>query len=185
MAPPPTMAMEAGGPGSSHASPPGRTRAPSPGRIGQRTRPAARRDDDVPRFDPLAARVEGDAVRAGEAGGAADERDLVLREQRLNAGDEPGDDLAAAVDRDAEVGGEALVGDAELGPAAEEGQQLGGVEQGLAGDAAPLQAEAAHLVTLDERRAQAELGGANGGDVAAGPGADDCYVVVRHRARDR
>ena len=87
------------------------------------------------------------------------------------------DDLAAAVDGDGEVGGEVVVADAELGAAPEEVDHLGAVEQGLAGDAAPVQAEAADVVLLDDGGAQAELGGADRRDVAAGSGADDRDVI--------
>ncbi len=54
---------------------------------------------------------------------------------------------------------------------------LGGVQQGLGGDAAAVQAGAAEEVLLDEGHAQAELGGAQRAGVAAAPAAEDDDVV--------
>ena len=66
---------------------------------------------------------------------------------------------------------------------------LGVPEQRLAGDAAPVQAEAADALLLDQHDALAELRGADRGDVAAGPAADDGDVVLSHECtcvqRDR
>ena len=56
--------------------------------------------------------------------------------------------------------------------------QLGPGDEGLGGDAAPVQADAAELVTLDTGHAEAQLGGADGGDVAGGAAADDDEVEV-------
>src|SRR3989304_2536098 len=83
------------------------------------------------------------------------------------------DHLAAAVDRLAHVDAQGVVSDAELLGVAEEVDQLGVPEEGLAGDAAPVQAEGAHAVLLDQDRLQAEVGGADGGDVATRPAAHD------------
>ena len=46
-------------------------------------------------------------------------------------------------------------------------------QQRLGRDAAPVEADAAEIVALDDRRLEAELRRADGGDVAAGPGTDD------------
>ena len=56
------------------------------------------------------------------------------------------------------------------------------LEQRLGRDAAPQQTgPAERFLLLDDRDVQAELRGADGGDVAAGAGADDDHVVlVRH-----
>ena len=57
-------------------------------------------------------------------------------------------------------------------------QRVRVLEQRLGRDAAPVEAGAAeHRRALDDRGPQAELGGANGGDVAAGARADDDDVV--------
>src|SRR5262249_22951283 len=60
--------------------------------------------------------------------------------------------------------------------------QLAGVEQGLGGDAADVEAGAAQRGTLlDDSGLQAQLGGADGGDVAARPRPDhDDVVQVGH-----
>src|ERR1035441_8745542 len=57
-------------------------------------------------------------------------------------------------------------------------------QQRLGGDAAPVQANAAEIVALDYRGLEAELRRADGGDIAAGAGADNQYVEgsVRHLA---
>ena len=60
----------------------------------------------------------------------------------------------------------------------EEADDLGVAEDGLGGDAAPVEADAAEGVALDDDGCEAELGGADGGDVAAGPRADDGELVL-------
>ena len=52
-------------------------------------------------------------------------------------------------------------------------EDLGRAQQRLGGDAAPVEADAAQIVALDDGRLEAELGGADGRDVAAGARADD------------
>ena len=67
-------------------------------------------------------------------------------------------------------------------------EDLGRAQQRLGRDAAPVEADAAQVVALHDRRLEAELGGADGRDVAAGPGADDDDVeaLVGHvRMRSR
>ena len=57
--------------------------------------------------------------------------------------------------------------------------QLGGVEQGLGGDAADVEAGAAQrLAALDAGGLQPELRGPDRGDIAARPGADHDHVEV-------
>src|SRR5581483_2492424 len=63
---------------------------------------------------------------------------------------------------------------------AEEVEHLGVPEQRLAGDAAPVEAEAADALLLDEHDALAELRGADGRDITARPAADDGDVALRH-----
>ena len=57
------------------------------------------------------------------------------------------------------------------------------MEKGLAGDTAPVQADTADSLLLDNGDVEAELGSANRGDVTAGTGADDCDIVLRHATR--
>ena len=54
---------------------------------------------------------------------------------------------------------------------------FGAFEHSFGGDAAPVQADAAQVLLLDQGRAQAQLGGANGRHVTAGATADDEYIV--------
>ena len=51
-------------------------------------------------------------------------------------------------------------------------------EQGLGGDAAPVQADAAEVVLLDAEDSFLELAGADGGGITGGAAADDDDVVV-------
>src|SRR5207237_1182047 len=60
--------------------------------------------------------------------------------------------------------------------------QLGGVEDGLGGDAAAQRAGAAQpRVLLDAHRLEAQLPGADGGDIAARSCSDDRHVVLGHQ----
>jgi hypothetical protein len=56
--------------------------------------------------------------------------------------------------------------------------ELGVGEEGLRGDAAPVEADAAELGALDAGDVVAELGGADGADVAGGAAADDDEIEV-------
>ena len=121
-----------------------------------------------------------DLAAAGEPAAALDPGDLVLLEQQLDAAGEALDDLVLAglhlghVEADDRL----AEGEAPFLPGLGDLQRMRMLEQRLGGDAAPVQAGAAeHRRPLDHRGAQAELGGANGGDVAAGSRADDDYVV--------
>ena len=57
--------------------------------------------------------------------------------------------------------------------------ELGGAEQSLGGDAAPIEADAAEMLALDDHRLEPELRGADGRDIASGPGADHGKIEVR------
>ena len=63
---------------------------------------------------------------------------------------------------------------------ADEVHDVGVLEERLAGDAAPVEAEAADAVFFEEDDGLAELRRANGGDVAARAAADDRDIVVSH-----
>ena len=52
-------------------------------------------------------------------------------------------------------------------------------QQRLGRDAAPVQADTAEIVALDDGRLETELRRADGGDIAAGAGADDQNVEIR------
>ena len=51
-------------------------------------------------------------------------------------------------------------------------------QQRLGRDAAPVQANAAEIIAFDDRGLESELGGADGGDIAARSGADDDDVEI-------
>ena len=60
-------------------------------------------------------------------------------------------------------------------------EHIGRVEQRLGWDAAPVQTDAAKVLALDHCRVEAELGGSDCRDVAAGAAADDDAIVMcRH-----
>src|SRR5512132_4544399 len=52
-------------------------------------------------------------------------------------------------------------------------EDLGRAQQRLGGNATPVEADAAEIIALDDRGGKTELRRADGGDVAAGTGADD------------
>src|SRR5207249_4813702 len=99
------------------------------------------------------------------------------------------DDLVLALEHGAEVEFDLGQLDAEPGGVvAGLGVELAGVEQGLAGDAADVQAGAAERLArplLDAGYLLAELGGADGRDVAARPGPDhDQIKALGHCGAD-
>lgn len=66
-----------------------------------------------------------------------------------------------------------------------EDELLGGMKQGFTRDAADVEASAAEGgAFLDQRDLEAELGGAEGADVAAGAGADDDQIEGLGRHED-
>jgi hypothetical protein len=112
---------------------------------------------------------------------APDHVDLVFLHQEADAVIETLGNAARA--RHYGLGVEArIVGlEAELLGMGDVVEDLGGAQQRLGGDAAPVEADAAEMLALDDGGLEAELGGPDGGDIAAGPGTDDDDVVsVRH-----
>ena len=122
--------------------------------------------------------VDLDRPRAGEPAGALDDGDAAALDQPGEALEQPAHDaVLVGVDAghvDALEGG----ADPELLGLTRGVGDLGGVQQRLGGDAADVQAGAAELVLLDERDAQAELGGAQRTRVAAGPRSQDHDVEL-------
>src|SRR5690606_32568540 len=53
----------------------------------------------------------------------------------------------------------------------------GRAQQRLGGNTAPIRTDAGHVLALDDGGLHAELGSTDGGDVAAGSGADDDEIV--------
>src|SRR5439155_7930502 len=99
-------------------------------------------------------------------------------EQDLHAARELLHHLVLALDQHRPVDARLAYLDAELLGPADLLEEVGGHDPRLGGDAAPVEARAAQLVPLDHRGLETELGGADGGDVAPGPGADDDQVEV-------
>lgn len=140
---------------------------------GELDRRGAGGDDDVFGGEFLIA--DGEFGGGGELGFAGDNGDLAGFGELGDAAGEFGDDGVLLFQHgreiDFEIGErEAVVG----GVMASEGDVLGGVEEGLARDAADVEAGAAEGGSfVDEGDLEAELGGAESADVAAGAGADD------------
>ena len=139
------------------------------GQVGQVALARAGGDDYVVCAESLTRLGDCDGVGVFERAGAVDDVHAVLFEQKAYAVGEAGDDLAAAVYGVAEVVLEVVVADAELSGVAEGVQHLGVLEQRLAGDAAPVEADAAERVVFHDGGAHTELAGTNGGHVAARP----------------
>ena len=57
---------------------------------------------------------------------------------------------------------------------------LGGVEQRLGRDAAPVEANTAEILTFNNRDFQPKLRRADGGNIATGAGTENDEVVIRH-----
>ncbi len=150
---------------------------------GEHARPRAGREDDVlgliragPErpFRRLGlGGIHGDPAGRLERGLAPDHRDLVLPEQEGDALGQPLGDAARAFDHGGGIVGDLLGREPELLGVRHQVEHVGRAQQRLGRDAAPVGADAADEVALDHRDLEAELRGADGGDVAAGAGADD------------
>ena len=122
--------------------------------------------------------VDGDLAGPGHRAGALDDGDPAPLHQAGEALEEPRDH-AVLVGVDAgHVDALERGADAEALRVARGVGDLGGVQQRLGGDAADVQAGAAHLVLLHQADLEAELGGAQGTGVAARPGTEDEHVEV-------
>ena len=191
IAPPPITIMRFGTCGSDSASVDEMMRVPSKRAIGSSigALPVAMRMRLVSsvcarrrrRHRPGLRRAHLDAVRRDDAAGTAHPGDLVLLEQSLDAAGDRLDDRVLARQQLGEVELHVARDDAVRRQLMGEGEvALARLEQRLARDAADVQAGAAERgVLLDAGDAHAELGGADGGDVAARSGADDDQVVDR------
>ena len=118
----------------------------------------------------------------GETSSAVDHGHPVALEQPSDAAGQSLDHLLAAGDDRIEVDGRLADAHAELAGLARLGDHVGGPEHEFGRDAGVVEAAAAEAVALDHRGAHAELRGADGGDVAAGTGADDDAVELSHDA---
>ena len=110
---------------------------------------------------------------AKKVGGAVDHGDLVLLQQEADAARQLLGDLARPLHHRRQVEFYVVGGETELAEVVQQMVDLGRAQQRLGRDAAPVQADAAEIGFLDNRSLEAKLRRADGGDVAAGAGADD------------
>ena len=169
----------------------------------QHARPRAGREDDVLGLIGALAqralrRLDGGLLHRDLAGRidrrlAPDHRDLVLLHQEADAVIEALRDAARALHHGLRIERDFLGGKPVILGVLHVVVDFGRAQQRLGRDAAPVQADAAEIGFLDDRGLEAELGGADRGDVAAGAGADDddvegCvghgYCARCHRATD-
>ena len=104
---------------------------------------------------------------------APDHRDLVLLHQEADAVVEPLRHAARALDDLRGVEADIVGRQAVILGVLHVVVDLRRAQQRLGRDAAPVEADAAEIIALDDRGLEAELRGADGGDIAAGAGADD------------
>ena len=102
-----------------------------------------------------------------------------------DAANHPVDDAAAALDGLGVVDGEVIEGHAELPGAMKEADDLSVPKNRLGRDAAPVEADAPQRLALDDNSSEAQLRGSNGGDVAAGAGANNGQLVLVRRDSQR
>ena len=104
---------------------------------------------------------------------ARDHGDLVLLHQEGDAVRKLLRHLARALDDLGDVELEIVGAEAELVQPVHQVPDFGRAQQRLGRDAAPVEADAAQPVALDDRGLQAQLRRADGADIAARPAADD------------
>src|SRR6266550_4714971 len=111
---------------------------------------------------------------------ALDDGDLVLLHEELDALRVLITHTARAFHRDAVVGLDAARLDAEVLRLLQQVGDVRGMQQGLGRNAADVDTHAAQFVLFHHRRAEAELGAANGADVARGSAAQDDDIECSH-----
>ena len=142
----------------------------------QGARPCAGREEDVRRRQGrrfLAVLQNGQLALAGEPAVAVEHRDLVLLHQVFDAGIEPRRDPARALDHLGDIEGDIVRRQAEIAGMLHQMVDLRGAQQRLGRDAAPVEADAAEMFALDQRRVQAELRRTDRRHITARPAADD------------
>ncbi len=152
-------------------------------------RHAARGEDDVLRGDFLGARVADDFNRVGidQLAEALEHLNLVLLHQVLHAAGQLVHDFTLALHHGGEVeldlaGDDAVRGETFLRKV----EVLAGGKQRLAGNTADIETGAAEgLVFFDDGGLETELGGADGGNVAAGTATNDDELVIKVRHSKR
>ena len=148
---------------------------------GQFARARAGGEDDVLGGDVgnlFAVLGHGDLALAGEFAVADHDGDLVLLHQVLDAAVELAGDAAGALYHRVEIETDPLRFQPEILGMLHEMIELGGPEERLGRDAAPIEADAAQEFALDDRGLHAQLGGADGSGIAAGSAADDNKIEL-------
>ena len=155
---------------------------------GQHARPRAGGDDDV--LGLIGARPERalrrfalrrlhrDLAGRVDRGLAPDDRHLVLLHQEADAVVEPLRHAARALHHGLRVVADVVGLQPVVLGVLHVVEDLGRAQQRLGRNAAPVEADAAEIVALDNRGLEAELRRADRGDIAAGAGADDQNVEI-------
>src|SRR4029077_11383692 len=121
----------------------------------------------------LAVLGDGDLALAGKLPLAVEHCDLILLHEEADAARELLRHLARPLDHLLGVEADLLGRKAELVEIVEEMVDLRRAQQRLGRDAAPVEADAAEMLALDDRRLHAELRRPDRRDITAGAGADD------------
>jgi hypothetical protein len=100
-------------------------------------------------------------------------RHLVLLEQETDPRGQLLGDATGALDHLLQVKTDVVRTEAELVEVMQQVRDFGTAQQRLGRDAAPVEADAAQMLALDDHGLHAELRGADRGDIAAGAAADD------------
>ena len=122
----------------------------------------------------------GDAARGVDAGGALQQVHFSSLQQGVDAAPELFGNGPLIGEHLSQIEGDVPGVDPGRGAVHGVPVYLGGVEQGLGGDAAPVQAGAAYLTALHHGGVQPQPGGLQGGGIAAGPRADNDELIIRH-----
>src|SRR5690606_32514857 len=125
----------------------------------------------------LARLADLDLAGRGDRRLAPDDVDLVLLHEELDAVVHLSGDAAGALDDGSDVEAELVSAEPVVLGVAHLPIDIGRAQQRLRRDAAPVGADAGHVLALDNGGLHAELGSTDGGDVAAGSGADDDEIV--------
>ncbi len=160
---------------------------PSASRPGKLPRPRPGRKNDVVRLDRLrpGLGLNLDNARPCQGPLAVEDGDLVFLEEMGDASGELACNLARALDHGADVVGKFLGGKAEVLQMMHHVEHFARAQQGLGRDAAPVQADAAEMLALDQGDLHLELGRADGSHIAARSAADNDQIelMLCHRGR--
>src|SRR5690606_29092499 len=125
----------------------------------------------------LARLADLDLAGRGDRRLAPDDVDLVLLHEELDAVVHLAGNAAGALDDGIDVETELVGAEAVILGVTHLSVDIGRAQQRLGGNTAPIRTDAGHVLALDNGGLHAELRGTDGGDVAAGSGADDDEIV--------